>query len=345
MIKPKRLQAGDTVGIVSPSWGGPDAYPTAYEYGLANLQELCRVKFKEFPSTRMAAAELEKNPQLRAEDINRAFADSEVDAVIASIGGEDSVRILPFLDIEAILAHPKVLMGYSDTTTLTSYLNQRGLVTFNGPSIMGGFTCLNSVEPAFGIHIKDILIQPGESYTYQPYGRYVTKFQDWGSENYRAEVTSVPNETGFRWLQEREEIAQGLLFGGNIEVLEFMKSTAFWPSPDFWQGKILFLETSEEKPPVSNIRYMLRNYGMQGVFDKISALLFARAYKYEDHEKEELEQQILRVVRDEFGRADLPVVANMDFGHDMPQLIMPLGVMAEVDCVKRRVRLLEPAVE
>jgi muramoyltetrapeptide carboxypeptidase LdcA involved in peptidoglycan recycling len=344
MIKPTRLREGDTVAIVSPSWGGPAAYPRAYELGVANLQALCGIRIKEYPTARMSAGDLEKNPRLRAEDINRAFADPEVNAIIASIGGEDSVRILPFLDFETILAHPKILMGYSDTTTLTAYLNQKGLVMFNGPSIMGGFTCLRTVEPAFGAHIRDILMQSASTYTYRPYERYVTHFQDWGSEDYRAEVTTVPNDTGFRWLQG-EGIAQGRLFGGNIEVLEFLKGTDFWASYDFWQDKILFLETSEEKPPVSNIRYMLRNYGMQGVFDKISALLIARAYRYSEEEKAELEQQILRVVRDEFGRADLPIVANMDFGHDMPQLIMPLGVMAEVDCVGRRVRLLEPAVE
>ncbi|HEX5324511.1 MAG TPA: S66 peptidase family protein, partial [Capsulimonadaceae bacterium] len=334
----------DTVAVVSPSWGGPASYPRAYEYGIDNLQDLCGVKVKEYPTARMSAEDLRKTPWLRAEDLSRAFADADVKAIIASIGGEDSVRILPFLDVPTILANPKILMGYSDTTTLTSYLNLRGVATFNGPSIMGGFTCLRSVEPAFGEHIKDILMRPTPIYHYCPYERYVTTFQDWGSEIYRAEVTLVPNSTGFRWLQG-DVVAQGRLFGGNIEVLEFLKGTDFWPPMSFWEGKILFLETSEEKPPVSNVRYMLRNYGMQGVFDKISALLFARAYRYEEQEKEELERQIVRVVRDEFGRADLPIVANMDFGHDMPQLIIPLGVTAEVDCIKKTVRLLEPAVE
>lgn len=343
MIRPRRLREGDTVAVVSPSWGGPSRYPLAYDLGLANLRELCGVKTKEYPTARADAEWLWANPQARAEDLQRAFTDPEVNAIIASIGGEDSVRILPFLDIDAILSHPKILMGYSDTTTILTYLNQRGLVTFNGPSIMGGFTCLRSVEPAFGAHIRDILMQPAASYEYKPYERYVTEFQDWGSSDYRAEVTLVPHE-GWRWLQG-EGIVQGRLFGGNIEVLEFLKGTDFWPERDFWQGRILFLETSEEKPPVSNIRYMLRNYGMQGIFDKIGALLFARAYKYDETEKRDLERQIVRVVRDEFGRADLPIAANMDFGHDMPQLIMPNGVLAEIDCAAKAVRLIEPVVE
>src|SRR3989344_771724 len=135
--KPAKLKKGDTVAIVSPSWGGPSAFPHIYENGLKVLQEW-GLKIKEFPTARMDAGFLRTNPQVRAKDINDVFADPEVKAVFASIGGDDSVRILPFVDKEIIANNPKILMGYSDTSTLHVFANLQGLITFYGPSIMAG---------------------------------------------------------------------------------------------------------------------------------------------------------------------------------------------------------------
>ena len=82
--KPERLHKGDTVAIVSPSWGGPSVFPRIYENGLKVLRQW-GLKIKEFPTARMDANFLRANPQVRAEDINDAFADPEVKAIFASI--------------------------------------------------------------------------------------------------------------------------------------------------------------------------------------------------------------------------------------------------------------------
>lgn len=76
-----------------------------------------------------------------------------------------------------------------------------------------------------------------------------------------------------------------------------MKSTDFRPQKDFWNDKIFFLETSEGKPPIDQIKWILRNYGMQGIFDKISAFVFGRARDYTDAEKQELDEAIIQIVR------------------------------------------------
>lgn len=140
MLKPARLANGDTVAIVSPSWGGPSIFPHVYDKGLEAIRDL-GLRIKEFPSARADNDYLFQNPRARAKDINDAFADVEVNAIFASIGGDDSIRILPFLDPVTIKKNPKILMGYSDTTTLLTYINQMGLVTFNGPSVMAGISC------------------------------------------------------------------------------------------------------------------------------------------------------------------------------------------------------------
>lgn len=345
VVVPRRLSPGDVVAGVSPSWGGPSQFPQVYDAGLENLRDVFGLQIREFPTARMDADELHRNPRRRAEDINAAFADPEIRAIIASIGGDDSVRILPYLDEDVIRRNPKILMGYSDTTTLTSYLNHHlGLVTYNGPSVMAGFAQLRHLPPAFTDHIRHLLMNPAKTYTYTPYGLYTDRYVDWNTPGYNGEIKPLQPETsGWQWLQG-EGVTQGRLFGGCIEVLEFMKETRFWPAPDFWQDRILFLETSEEKPSVQQVTYMLRNYGMQGVFDQISALLIGRARDYTTEEKQALYKQVVSVVAGEFGRSDLPIVANMDFGHTDPQFILPLGINAEVNCEQKTFRLLEQPV-
>ncbi|MBI4918636.1 LD-carboxypeptidase, partial [archaeon] len=160
MLKPERLKKGDCLAIVSPSWGGPSVFPKIYEGGIRVLEKELGLRVKEYPTARADAEFLKSNPKARAEDINKAFADKEVKAIFATIGGDDSVRILPFLNKKIIKSNPKILMGYSDTTTLLTYLNQLGIVTFNGPAIMSGFFQWDKFPEKFRKHVKEILFEP-----------------------------------------------------------------------------------------------------------------------------------------------------------------------------------------
>ncbi len=338
-IKPSKLQKGDTVAIISPSWGGPSVFPHIYESGIKVLENL-GLKIKEYPSARKDADYTYNNPKFRAQDINDAFADSEVKAIFTSIGGDDSVRILPYINTEIIKENPKIFMGYSDTTTMNSYFNQLGLVTLNGPSIMAGFSQWNNLEVKFQEHIEKILFENPETYTYEQFDEFCNGYLDWGDKSNIGKTKPMLKNKGWSWLQGSTKI-QGELFGGCLEVFEFMKSTKFWPNENFWKDKILFFETSEDKPSPDQVTWMLRNYGVQGVFDKISALLIGRPRDYSDQEKKELDENIIKIVKTEFQNNDLPIITNMDFGHTDPQWILPLGIKAEVDCHKKEFKLIE----
>lgn len=124
-----------------------------------------------------------------------------------------------------------------------------------------------------------------------------------------------------------------------------MKGTDFRPEKEFRKNKILFLETSEEKPTIDQVTWMLRNYGMQGIFDKISALLIGRARDYSDEEKKQLEDTVMKVVKTEFKNDKMPIVINMDFGHTDPQWILPLGVKAQIDPKNKTFKLLEKPLQ
>jgi len=342
ILRPPRLRPGDTVAVLSLSWGGAQLFPRVFELGLENLRRLLGVRIVEFPTTRATPEFLLANPRARADDLNDAFADPSIHAIISSIGGDDSVRILPYVDVAAAVRTPKILMGFSDTTTVLTLLNQHGLVTFNGPAVLAGFSSLHHLPDAAD-HVRRMLCEPVAPFEYRPYGAHTERTQSWSDPNYEGRLELVTHGSGFTWLQGTGT-RRGRMFGGCIEVLEFMKGTRFWPLSEFWSGRVLFLETSEDKPTPTQVGYMLRNYGVQGVFDRIGALLFARPYTYSDEERTELRHVILRVVRDEFGCADLPVVTDMEFGHEEPQLVMPNGGLVEIDCEARAVRLVESPV-
>lgn len=340
--KPKALTAGDSIAVVSPSWGGPYEFPEIYELGLRNIREYLGLKIVEFPTARMHPAELYKSPQARANDINRAFADPEIKGIFATIGGDDSVRILPYLDVNVILNNPKILLGYSDTTTLLTYLNAQGLTTFHGPSIMAGMAQLAEYADEQLPHLRSLLFGEGvHPHSYRSFSHWSEGYPDWKDASLAGQVANkCVSQGGWKVLQGRT-LVQGRLWGGCMDVLEMMKSTTFWPAPDFWKGRILFFETSEEGPSPTFVGTWLRNYGMQGIYAQVSALLFGRPRGYSEAQRDELHKTIIAVVAQEFSQEDLPILVDLDFGHTDPQFVIPLGALAEVDSQEGRFRLLE----
>jgi Uncharacterized proteins, homologs of microcin C7 resistance protein MccF len=345
MIKPKNLKPGSRIAVISPSSGLPSIFPEIYELGLKNLQELFGFEIVEMKTARMDRTELYKNPRLRAEDINDAFRDESIDGIICSIGGYESVRILPYLDIENIVKNPKVIMGFSDATTFLTYLNNHGMVTFYGPSIMAGIAQLKSITPRYAQHMKEILCGTDYPYEYRMYDKWTNGYKDWSDVNVLGQCTEFfNNKDGVIVLQGTGQ-TEGVLWGGCMEVLEFMKGTSFWPKESFWQDKILFFETSEDKPLPFNVGYMLRNYGMQGILGKIKGLMFGRPKDYSEEEKKELYEVVQEIVSGEFGVGELPIFMNTDFGHTDPKIILPLGGRVRLDADKKTITLIENPFE
>ncbi len=341
-IRPPRLKSGDTVALLSSSWGGPHEFPAVYEAGVAALQRL-GLSVREYPGTRRSPAELRADPQGRAAELNAAFEDSSIAGIVSTIGGDDSARILPYLDSDVIRNNPKVFMGYSDTSTQLLFAHQLGLVTFNGPAVMAGFA-QSGHFPALEQHIRAILFEPTESYDYRPYPHWIESYESWEQAEDPTAIGELRSGEGWRFING-DGPARGPLVGGCIEVLEFLKGSRYWPAEDWWTDRILFLETSEEVPSVDQVRYWLFNYGVQGVLERLSGLIVGRPRGYTDDQKQALDDAIRTVVVDEFGASKMVIATNLDFGHTDPQWILPLGVTAELDPQQERFRLLEPAVD
>jgi muramoyltetrapeptide carboxypeptidase LdcA involved in peptidoglycan recycling len=339
--KPSRLCAGDRVAVVSPSWGGPALFPAIFDKGLEALNKHLTLQPVEFPTARMSAEQLRQNPKLRADDLNAAFADASIAGIIASIGGDDSIRILKYLNFDLITSHPKFVMGFSDFTTILAFLSQLGNVVFHGPSIMAGLAQLESLGSQYLSHLKEFLFGDSSSYTYHSYPQYSNGYPDWAIPEKAGNINPPVPSPGWQWLQ-KSVIRTGCFWGGCIEVLEFMKATAFWPQPSFFNDKFLLLETSEEVPTPLQIQRFLRNYGTQTVLDRIQGLIFGRPRGYTDQQRQDLHNIIIDILINEHGRTDIPIVLNFDVGHTDPQNILPFGILAEIDSGNQRIALIEP---
>ena len=345
MIKPKKLQPGDTVAAISLSWGGPGTFPHRYDAGKRQLQDEFGLKLVETAHALRDATWLHQNPKARAEDLMSAFADPSVKAIISTIGGDDSIRILPYLNLDVIRSNPKIFMGFSDTTITHMACFKAGLGSFYGPSIMAGFAENGGMFPFMVDAVRSALFMSAPIGHAEPNtDGWTVEMLDWGNpENQSRRRSRIPS-TGWKYLQGKG-VKQGHLIGGCLEVLDFLRGTDFWPESESWQDAILFLETSEEAPPPNVLKYALRSYAAMGILKKLSGILFGRpGGNIHPHKFKEYDEVLLNVISEEEGLADLPIITHMDFGHTDPMFVLPYGVKAEINCQAQQFHILENAV-
>lgn len=339
--KPERLRPGDTVAAISLSSGVASVFPHRYEAGKRQFERAFGVRVIETPHALREDEWLRRNPAARADDLHWALARPDVKGIVSTIGGSDSVRILPHLDPEVIRASPKIVMGFSDTTITLTALLRAGVVAFHGPAFMTDLAENGGLHPFVRESVRRTLFA-AEPAPWAAAPEWTEERLEWGEPANQARRRAFRPNPGWRWLQGGAA-AEGHVMGGSVEVLEFLKGTRWWPGPELWRGAVLLLETSEEVPPPHWVGWWLRNYGQQGILEELSALLLARPMGYGPEQARELERGVLEVLAD-FGREDLPVVANLDAGHTSPQMVVPLGCRVRVDPVERTIASLEPAV-
>lgn len=341
LTKPRRLVAGDTIATVSPSWGGPGAFPHRYAAGKAQLEQRFGVKVVEMAHTLAPAEWIARNPQARAADLMEAFADPAIKGIFSTIGGDDCIRLLPYLDLSVIRANPKVFLGFSDTTALHLACYAAGLTSFYGPSIMAGFA-----ENA-GMHAYTADGVHRALFTAEPLGTVPRNTEGWTAEHLGWSDPSLQSQPRRLQPADAPRILQGSgtaighLLGGCAEVLEMAKGTAWWPDHAAWQGAILLFETSEDAPPPTFIRYWLRNYGASGILNGLAGMLIARADPRGDPGYQQAIEAATLQVLAECGRTDMPVLAGLDFGHTQPMLTLPYGAQARIDCSVETLTILE----
>ncbi len=342
LIKPQKLKAGDTVATVSLSWGGAGDADILWRYNLGKerLQEEFGLNVVEMPNTLKGSDYLYNHPEKRAEDLMQAFEDTTIKAVFSCIGGNESVRLLPFIDFDVIRKNPKILIGYSDTTIAHMMCLKSGVSSFYGASLLGEIAENVEIFEYTKYWIKKVLFNNEVIGKIEPSPVWTSEFLPWDEKKKTTRKTMQAN-TGYEILQGRG-VVKGKLIGGCIEVLEMIKGTNVWPAIDIWNNTILFFETSEEKPTPTNLEYWLRNYGSQGILQRANGIIFGKPYGNLYYE--EYKQVIQKVIGDELKLHNLPILYNASFGHTSPMMVLPYGIMAEINCEKAEFSIVEAAV-
>lgn len=335
IIKPPKLQHGDTIGIVSPSWGGAGAFPHRAEQGVKALESLgFKVMFA--PHARNNLGFTSDSPENRVRDIHAMFANPQVKAIIASIGGDHACHLLPLLDYELIAANPKIFMGFSDITVLNVALHQKtGLITFNGPALITDFAEYPQMLAYTQTWFTKTVMQAAPVGKVEPATHWTEAFLDWNTRQDQQRPRVLTPSNGWTWLKPGK--AEGHLMGGCIESLQHLRGTPYAPN---WQNAIFFFETSEEKPSPETVDGILMDYQNMGVFEQIKGMLVGRPMLYSDEEKARLRQYIL--VRTQ--GCNFPIITDMDFGHTSPQFTLPLGCLARMDDAQHCFELIKSAV-
>ena len=345
MIKPKHLSHGDRVAVVSLSSGilGEKTFIHKYNIAKERLARDYGLELVAMPNALRGRDWVYRHPEGRAQDLMDAFRDPLIKAVFSAIGGDDTIRLLPYIDFGVLRDHPKIFTGFSDTTSNHFMMYRAGLVSYYGLSLMCDLAEYVSINEYSRDMMERTLFrpQPRLDVPCSEFCAFENEKVLWAEENMHTPRPRRKN-TGYVLVQGEGRV-QGELLGGCVDVFPELFGTAVWPKPEEWEGKLLLLETSEEDMPEELLCWYMRGLAAQGILARVNGIVFgkpARENKFESY------QQVLRqVVGFEAGRPELPILYNVNVGHSYPIGVFPLGLRYEIDCEEKRFTLLEPATE
>jgi muramoyltetrapeptide carboxypeptidase LdcA involved in peptidoglycan recycling len=359
LIKPKKLKRGDTVALITLSWGGASECQERYFVGKKQIEKTFGLKVIETPNALKSSDWIYEHPEERLNDLIWAFKNPDIKAIVSIIGGDDSIRLLSFLKkehLDIIRRNPKIFVGLSDTTTINFLCLKSGIVSFYGPSVLFGLAENGGIDNYTKEYFEKALFSD------KHIGIIENSKEGWTldkvpwEKKYQDKKRKMQEPIEMRFMQG-SGVSEGRLIGGCMDVLEFMKGTSLWPNREVWKDSILFIETSEEKPSPSQVKYWLRNYAAQGILNGLKGIIFGIPggdisfddLEYDSKLKEHFDSftkydEVFLKVCKEYN-LNFPIVTHVQFGHTAPMLTLPLGVMARIDCENKKIEIIEPGVE
>lgn len=304
LLKAPPLKKGDTIGLISPANQIKVEEVNSVKRFL--LEQGFRVKLGKHIFDQYGY--LAGKDEARAEDVNQMFADHSVAGILTLRGGWGCNRLLSLLDYELIRKNPKIIMGYSDITSLLIAISSRtNLVTFHGPV---GTSTWNSFTIA---HTKDILLDN------------------------QMLVLQNPPELAIKIINGGK--ARGRLWGGNLSVLASMIGSDYLPD---WQDTILFVEDIGED--VYRIDRLLTQLKLAGVLEQISGFIFGQCTDCSAGEDGEPSLTLEQVFDDLLKPLGIPAYSGGAFGHVKDKWTLPMGLPVEIDADQGTIKMLTSAL-
>ncbi|MFD3449422.1 S66 peptidase family protein [Microbacteriaceae bacterium 4G12] len=328
-MKPSKLQKGDIIGIYSPS--SPATYTAPKRFNRAK-QFLKNKGFHIIEGNLTGKHDYYRSGTIkeRVEELNTLIRNPNIKCIMSAIGGLNSNSMLPYIDYEALIQNPKIIIGYSDVTAiLLGIYAKTGIPTFYGPSLVSSF---GEFEPFVNYtyeYFHDIL----EEKQQLPY--YVKKPPYWTDERINwEEKTKEKQQRNNDWICVNSGKATGRIIGGNLNTI-----IGIWGSeymPEIKEGDILFIEDTHKDAAM--VEKMFSFLKLNGVFNKISGLILGKHEQFNDSGTNRKPYEILLEVLDGI---NIPIIADFDCCHTHPMLTIPLGIKVEMDATNKKVAIVE----
>lgn len=313
LVWPKRLSPGDMLMLIAPA--GPVEREQVMRFKDHIEQRGYKVKLRDDMFD--VEGYLAGSDQRRAVEFNAAFADPEVDGVLAVRGGYGCMRMMPLVDWDVVKQHPKLLLGFSDITALHAGMNKAGIVSFHGPGPASG---LGSKEGPTDFTAKYVI----RAVEATPAGPYVVQVPE-----------SVSKVESFG-----KGKATGRLVGGNLSLISALEGT---PYAIDTQDAILMIEDVNEAP--YRIDRMVQQLKLAGKLDHLKGVVlgkFTEDFVREDKLTDDKRFDTTGVLRQYFENLGVPVLVNYPIGHFPQNCTVPLGGEVEIDADAKTLRILAP---
>ncbi|GAA4974961.1 S66 peptidase family protein [Actinoplanes utahensis] len=322
LLRPRALRAGDLVVIAALSGPLPAEYESHVQHTATVLEGMgFRVRRAPLLAVGRRRWWSAASPAEIAADLNGLLRDPEVRAIVAGDGGQTVFGYLDLIDLDAVRADPKPILGYSDISLLHLALYARtGLAGFHADMAVPGFGGhWRTAPPARHAELRDL------------YVRLLTDPEPLGA---------LP--TGPAWECWRPGRAEGPLIGAVINRIALVQATRFAVPLDRFDGAVLFWE--EIGGHISHVWSYLQVLRHAGILDRISGMVVGIPHAIAGLEEPDASPTLAEIVLDVLGDRDIPVLGNVECGHAGPVLPMPVGVRAALDAGRRTLTLRESAV-
>lgn len=310
LIKPPRLQKGETIGIISPA-SSPDDLSRIEK--AVSYFEKNGYKCEVGKNVGKYFGYLAGTDEQRASDINEMFADKNIKAIICVRGGYGTPRILDKINYSVIKKNPKIFVGYSDITAIHSAIFKKcKLITFAGP--MAAVDFWNDVSP----------------YTEEIFWKLLTEKGKPGKIKF---PESIVLNSSFK------KKIEGKVIGGNLALMVSLLGTKYFPS---LKDKILLLEEIGEKP--YRVDRMLNQLRLSGAFNQIAAVLLGAFTDCEEEDSSKKSLTLDYVIEDYLGARNFPLIKNLPHGHIKNNMTIPIGAKISVNSNKNSFEITEAVV-